>query len=354
VAAKLTGVCKKIKAEDISVDRILIMMLISFAIAVILGFIIIPFLRALKAGQSIRQIGPQWHNSKAGTPTIGGVIFIFAILISTLIVGLTIGWETFDIRFWGIMICSILFGFIGFIDDFIKVVLKRNLGLRARHKFLLQLMVAIGFSAWIVMADVISTDVLIPFTQRAFDGGFTELTLPLGIMFIPFTVFVLIGVTNSVNLTDGLDGLATSVTSIVCGLFLALSHFTSIDFGTKLFLAFLIGGLLGFLLFNKYPAKVFMGDTGSLFLGGAVASVAIIMQMPLFLIIVGFVYLAETLSVIIQVISFKTIGKRVFKMSPLHHHFEMSGWSERKVVAIFSFVTLILCVIMWLSVWRIS
>ncbi|MCL2838940.1 MAG: phospho-N-acetylmuramoyl-pentapeptide-transferase [Oscillospiraceae bacterium] len=320
----------------------LMMFVISLAAAILLGFLIIPALRALKAGQSIRQIGPNWHNSKAGTPTIGGIIFIFAVLIATVIVGLLSGFETFDSRFWAIVICSLLFGIIGFIDDFIKVVLKRNLGLRARHKFILQFVVALGFAVWIVMSGVIDTEILIPFTSR---------TLDLGFMFIPITVFVMIGGTNSVNLTDGLDGLATSVTILVLLFFAAVAPPDGFYLGVRTFSgarmvsAGLIGGLLGFLLFNKYPAKVFMGDTGSLFLGGAVASVAVLMQMPLFLIIVGFVYMAETLSVIIQVFSFKLTGKRVFKMSPLHHHFEMSGWSERRVVIVFSLVTIILCVI---------
>ena len=321
-------------------NNTLLILIISFAAAVVLGLLFIPLLRALKAGQSIRQIGPNWHNSKAGTPTIGGVIFIFAMLIATVIVGLIRGFETFDIRFWGIVLTALAFGIIGFIDDFIKVVLKQNLGLRARHKFLLQFAVSLGFAVWIVMSGVVDDIILIPFANIA---------LPLGIMFIPFTVFVMIGVSNSVNLTDGLDGLATSVTIVVALFFAAVAraHF---DAGVIEILAFaLIGGLLGFLLFNKFPAKVFMGDTGSLFLGGAVAATAVMLQMPLFLIIVGFVYVAETLSVIIQVISFKLTGKRVFKMSPLHHHFEMCGWTERRITLVFTLVTIALGTIVYIS-----
>jgi len=334
------------------------MFVISLAAAILLGFLIIPLLRALKAGQSIRQIGPNWHNSKAGTPTIGGVIFIFAILIATVIVGFVSGFATFDSRFWAIIICSLAFGVIGFIDDFIKVVLKRNLGLRARHKFILQFVVALGFAIWIVMSGVIDTEIFIPFMPAYVTESTIFITpsplwmfigtLDLGVMFIPFTVFVMIGMANSVNLTDGLDGLATSVT-IIISLFFAFAAHMFFNGPILSFIAALIGGLLGFLLFNKFPAKVFMGDTGSLFLGGAVASVAILLRMPLFLIIVGFVYMAETLSVIIQVFSFKLTGKRVFKMSPIHHHFEMSGWSERRVVIVFSLVTAVLCVIGWLG-----
>ena len=336
-----------------------LIMLFSFVAAIILALITIPILRRVKAGQSIRQIGPDWHNSKAGTPTIGGVIFIFAMLIATIVVGMIFGWwryptdifgggqPMFDVRFWAIMLCSLAFGVIGFIDDFIKVVLKRNLGLKAKQKFVLQFIVSLAFAVWIVMSGVIDTTIIIPFVNASVE---------LGWLFIPFTVFVMIGVTNSVNLTDGLDGLATSVTIVVLlffaavsppdGWYLGVSSFA----GERLASLGLIGGLLGFLLFNKNPAKVFMGDTGSLFLGGAVVSIAIMLQMPLFLIIVGFVYLAETLSVIIQVISFKTLGRRVFKMSPLHHHFEMVGWSERKVVLTFTLVTVVLCVGMYLVI----
>ena len=318
------------------------MLLISFAAAMVLGKLIIPLLHRLKAGQSIREIGPNWHNSKAGTPTIGGIIFILAILVATLVVGLIAGFEIFNARFWGVVLCALAFGFIGFIDDFLKVVLKRNLGLRARHKFILQFAVSLGFAIWLAVSNIVDTTILIPFTSGQF--------LYLGVLFIPFTVFVMIGVTNSVNLTDGLDGLATSVTIIVSLFFAAVAGNLFGDGAILSFIYALIGGLLGFLLFNRFPAKVFMGDTGSLFLGGAIAAVAAMLQMPLFLIIVGFVYLAETLSVIIQVISFKLTGKRVFKMSPLHHHFEMIGWSERRIVMVFSLVTAVLCVAMYISI----
>jgi len=332
-----------------------LIMVFAFIAAIALAWVVIPLLRALKAGQSIRQIGPDWHNSKAGTPTIGGIIFIFAMLIATLVAGLIFGWENFDVRFWGIMICSLAFGVIGFIDDFIKVVLKRNLGLKAKHKFLLQFIVSLGFAIWLLVSGVVETSILVPFTQIEAPppdvlGQIFATWWHLGVLFIPFIVFVMIGVTNSVNLTDGLDGLATSVTIVVALFFAAATRIMPFYFGaTTEFVFALIGGLFGFLLFNKYPAKVFMGDTGSLFLGGAIASIAVIMQMQLFLIIVGFVYLAETLSVIIQVISFKTTGKRVFKMSPLHHHFEMIGWSERRVVLVFTLVTIALCTVMYLT-----
>jgi len=300
--------------------------IISFIVAVVLSPIIIPVLRKLKFGQSIRQIGPSWHNKKSGTPTMGGIIFIIAIGVS-----LMLSTKTVDVKVIFAFLCALGFGIIGFIDDFIKVVVKRNLGLHAWQKLSLQIIVAVVFVFVGLNIGELSTVIHIPFYTMDFD---------LGLMYIPFAIFVILGVVNSVNLTDGIDGLATSVTIIVM-LFFGIIGSNSFS----LFSYITIGGLLGFLLFNKYPARVFMGDTGSLFLGGVVASVALLQKNPLILIIVGLIYLFESLSVIIQVASFKLTGKRVFKMSPIHHHFEMTGWSEKKIVRVFTGLTIILSII---------
>ncbi len=302
---------------------------ISFFITIILGPIIIPILQRLKAGQSIRDEGPKSHYSKAGTPTMGGIIMILAILITTLTSGMV------NRDMYIIIFSMIGFGLIGFIDDFIKVVLKRNLGLRAYQKLIAQIIIAVGIAYYQSKVSVLETQVLIPFLKKPFD---------LGLFYIPFIVFVVISTTNSVNLTDGLDGLAAGVTLIVSSFFsiIALNWgFPSI----AVFSGALTGACLGFLKFNAHPAKVFMGDTGSMALGGAIAGIAILMNLTLFIPIVGGIYFLEALSVIIQVISFKTTGKRVFKMSPLHHHFELSGWKETKVVVVFWSVTLLLCII---------
>ncbi|MCT4563789.1 MAG: phospho-N-acetylmuramoyl-pentapeptide-transferase [Maledivibacter sp.] len=302
---------------------------ISFILTLILGIIIIPFLRRLKVGQSIRAEGPQSHLSKSGTPTMGGLIMIAAILITTL----TSGKLNKDLYI--VLFSTIGFGLIGFIDDFIKVVLKRNLGLKAYQKLIGQITIAVIIAIYQSKVSIYGTRVLIPFINNYIDLGF---------LYIPFIAFVVVATTNSVNLTDGLDGLASGVTLIVSSFFslvaLNLGYPTIAGFS-----AALTGACLGFLRFNAYPAKVFMGDTGSMALGGAIASVAILMNMTLFIPIVGGIYFAEALSVIIQVISFKTTGKRIFKMSPLHHHFELSGWKETKIVVVFWSVTLVLCII---------
>lgn len=303
---------------------------ISFILTLILGIIIIPFLRRLKVGQSIRAEGPQSHLSKSGTPTMGGLIMIAAILITTL----TSGKLNRDLYI--VLFSTIGFGLIGFIDDFIKVVLKRNLGLKAYQKLIGQITIAAIIAIYQSKVSIYGTRILIPFINNYIDLGF---------LYIPFIAFVVVATTNSVNLTDGLDGLASGVTLIVASFFslVALVHMGYPTIAA--FSAALTGACLGFLRFNAYPAKVFMGDTGSMALGGAIASIAILMNMTLFIPIVGGIYFAEALSVIIQVISFKTTGKRVFKMSPLHHHFELSGWKETKIVVVFWSVTLILCII---------
>ncbi len=316
----------------------------AFVMSAVLGMLLIPVLRRLKFGQEIREEGPKWHSKKSGTPTMGGLIFITAIIIMTAIcytAGVLVG---FDIpvgtEILMLLVISVLYGIIGFIDDYIKVILKRNLGLTAKQKFLLQLVAAVLFVCWAVYGQGISTAVRVPFT--AFE-------INLGWLFIPFAAVVILATVNSVNLTDGLDGLATCVTMVVSLFFMLFSRLDAfINPAISLFAAIVLGSLAGFLVYNKYPAKVFMGDTGSLFLGGAVCGMAILMEQPLALLIVGLVYVIESLSVILQVISFKTTGKRIFKMSPIHHHFEMCGWSEKKVVIVFSFVTMVLCALMYL------
>lgn len=319
--------------------ELLIVIAVSFAVAAIAGIFLIPLLHRLKFGQEIREEGPKWHKAKSGTPTMGGFIFIIAAII-----GMAVGVFLFDAAQWGDTLKGVLalslaalgFGAIGFIDDYIKVILKRNLGLKAGQKFALQLLVAVLFSVWLVGGGIIDSQLKIPFTEISVELGYY--------LYIPFIVLVMLAAVNSVNLTDGIDGLAACVTTVVSIFYLITS---SIDGVTPVVLlsASVIGGLLGFLIYNHFPAKVFMGDTGSLFLGGTVAAMAIYMKNPLALIIVGLVYVVESSSVILQVAWFKRTGKRIFKMSPIHHHFEMCGWSEKKIVAVFSFVTALLCVI---------
>lgn len=317
----------------------LIVGLIGFVVAAGCGILLIPLLHRLKFGQEIREEGPKWHKKKSGTPTMGGFIFIIAAVVAT-ICGVVISGAANDkntvMGICAITFAALGFGAIGFVDDYIKVILKRNLGLRASQKFALQVIVSLGFSVWMVSSGIIGTEVAVPFS------GIT-LKLHYG-LYIPLIILVMTAATNSVNLTDGLDGLAASIT-IVVGAFYCVTSSMAGTTPVVIFSAALVGGLVGFLLYNKYPAKVFMGDTGSLFLGGAVSAMAIYMKNPLLLLIVGFAYVMETLSVIIQVAWFKKTGKRIFKMSPIHHHFEMCGWSEVKIVTVFSFVTVALCVI---------
>ena len=313
--------------------------LLSFAITASLGIRLIPWLHKLKFGQEIREEGPAWHQKKSGTPTMGGIMFIIGIVISVVIsfaIIMTYGYTVeHTIETLIILLAGVGFGAIGFIDDYIKVIKKRNLGLTSGQKAILQLVMAVLFLLAMTANGSIDYTILIPFTNFAW-------TMPVWLYWL-FSLFVIVGTVNAVNLTDGLDGLATSVTIVVSVFFLAASIVLS-HLGCYFLSAAMIGGLLGFLIYNRYPARVFMGDTGSLFLGGMVAAMAIGMDMPIFIIIAGFVYFMETLSVIIQVTSFKLTGKRVFKMSPIHHHFEMCGWSEKKIVAVFSAVTLILCI----------
>ncbi|MBQ2922934.1 MAG: phospho-N-acetylmuramoyl-pentapeptide-transferase [Tyzzerella sp.] len=315
--------------------RIFLPVLISFALSVVLGPVVIPILRKLKMGQTEREDGVKAHLKKAGTPTMGGVIILSSIAITSL----------FYIKDYPtiipILFVTVGFGLIGFLDDYLKVVMKRSDGLYPKQKMGLQILVTAVFAFYIVKFTEIPLTWLIPFT----DGKY----LDLGFLAIPMMFIVIIGTVNGVNFTDGLDGLASSVTVLVA------TFFTVVAIGTKSGIepitCAVVGALLGFLLFNVYPASVFMGDTGSLALGGFVASTAYVLQMPFFIVIVGMIYLVEVLSVIIQVTYFKkTGGKRIFKMAPIHHHFELCGWSETKVVAVFSIVTAILCLIALMAI----
>lgn len=310
--------------------KIVLPVLLSFALSVIMGPVVIPILRKLKMKQTEREDGVKSHLKKAGTPTMGGVIILTSIVVTSL----------FFIKDYPkiipIMFVTVGFGLIGFLDDYLKVVMKRSDGLFPKQKMGLQILVTAVFAFYIVKVAKVPLTMLIPFT----DGKY----LNLGFLAIPMLFIVIIGTVNGVNFTDGLDGLASSVTVLVA------TFFTVVAIGTKSGIepitCAVVGALLGFLLFNVYPASVFMGDTGSLALGGFVASTAYMLQMPLFIVLVGMIYLVEVLSVIIQVTYFKkTGGKRIFKMAPIHHHFELCGWSETRVVAVFSIVTAILCLV---------
>ena len=322
---------------------------LAFALTAILGPMFISWLHKLKYGQEIREEGPSWHQKKSGTPTMGGIMFITGIGVSVIInilITSIMGNMTEQIfKAIVLFLTALGFGGIGFVDDYIKIVKKRNLGLTALQKFLLQLAFAAAYVVIMYFMGMLKTDVVIPFIKYT-------VTLPLW-LYIPFVMFVVVGTVNAVNLTDGLDGLASSVT-VVSSLFFAAYAFFRIapqQTGVSMFATAIAGGLVGFLIFNHYPARVFMGDTGSLFLGGAIALIAADLNMHLYLIIAGFVYFAETLSVILQTSYFKFTkkkygeGRRIFKMTPIHHHFEMSGWSEQRIVSVFSITTLILCLI---------
>lgn len=304
--------------------------LISFGISVVLGPIIIPVLRKLKMGQTEREDGVQSHLQKAGTPTMGGVIILLAIAVTSLI------YIKDYPKIIPVLFVTLGFGMVGFLDDYLKVVLKRSDGLMPMQKMACQLVITAIFAFYIVKVAEVPLTMIIPFT-----GG---KLLNIGILAVPLLFIAVIGTVNGVNFTDGLDGLASSVTVLVATFFTVVAMGT--QSGIEPITCAVVGALMGFLLFNVYPASVFMGDTGSLALGGFVASAAYMLQMPLFIIIVGMIYLVEVLSVMIQVTYFKkTGGKRIFKMAPIHHHFELCGWSETRVVAVFSIVTAILCLI---------
>ena len=314
--------------------EVVIPVMIAFAISAVLGPIVIPFLRRLKVGQTERA-ELESHLKKNGTPTMGGVMILASIIITSLF------YITDYPKIIPILFMTVGFGVIGFLDDYLKVVLRRSDGLLPWQKMLCQLVVTTVFAVYMVLYSRVSLTMLIPFT-----GG---LYLNLGWLAIPLLYVAVIGTVNGVNFTDGVDGLASSVTVIVATFFSVVAIGT--DAGIEPITCAVAGALLGFLLFNVYPASVFMGDTGSLALGGFVISTAYMMQMPLFIIIVGLIYLVEVLSVMIQVTYFKkTGGKRIFRMAPIHHHFELGGWSETRVVAVFSIVTALLCMLALLAI----
>ncbi len=308
--------------------------LISFGISVVLGPVLIPYLQKIKFGQQVREDGPQEHLKKAGTPTMGGIMFLVSILLTSLI---------FVQRYpkiIPILFVTVGFGIIGFLDDYIKIIKKRSEGLNPKQKLILQFIISGVFCYYLMTNPEIGTTILIPFVKGK--------VLNLGWLFVPFTLIVLLGTDNGVNLTDGLDGLCSSVTLLVAVFFTVVA--VAEQTGISPITAAVVGSLMGFLMFNVYPAKVFMGDTGSLALGGFVAATACVMKMPLYIIIVGFVYLMEVASDIIQVAYFKkTGGKRFFKMAPIHHHFELCGWSETRIVSVFGTITAVLCLIAYLA-----
>ena len=320
------------------INETILAIIIAFAVSAILCPIVIPFLHKLKFGQQVREDGPQAHLKKQGTPTMGGLVFLTAVVITSLL------YIRDYPRIIPVLFMTVGFGVIGFLDDYIKIVMKRSEGLNPVQKLIGQFIITGIFVYYLVCSDEVGTSMLVPFT-----GGFEHgIYLDLGFLFIPFVFFVVLGTDNGVNFTDGLDGLCTSVTILVATFLTIIS--IGENSGISPIAGAVVGSLLGFLLFNVYPAKVFMGDTGSLALGGFVASSAFMMQIPLFIPIIGLIYLVEVLSVIMQVSYFKaTHGKRIFRMAPIHHHFELGGWSETRVVAVFSIVTALLCLVAYLG-----
>ena len=318
-------------------DRTILMsVLLSFGVSVVLGPVVIPFLRRLKVGQTVRDEGPESHLKKNGTPTMGGILILMSVVITSV----------FFVKdcpgIVPVLFLMLGFGLIGFLDDYIKVVWKRSMGLKAWQKFLLQIVVTGVFVFYLTRYTDVSLAMKVPFINNQY--------LDFGWMNIPVLFFVVIGTGNGTNFTDGLDGLASSVTVLVATFFSVAA--IGMGSGIEPVTCAVVGALLGFLLFNVHPASVFMGDTGSLALGGFVAAAAYMMQMPLFIVIVGFIYLAEVLSVMLQVVYFKlTGGRRIFKMAPIHHHFELCGWPETRVVAVFSIVSALLCLVALMGVW---
>ncbi len=318
---------------------ILYTILTAFLIAVLLSPIFIPFLRRLKFGQSIREEGPQSHQKKSGTPTMGGLMIIFAAVAATLI--MTAKFSIISSETYMLLFVLLGYGVIGFIDDFIKVVMKRNLGLTSKQKLAGQLIIAVIFY-YLLMQSGFETTLSIPGTEIGFE---------LGWFYFILLVVMLVGGSNAVNLTDGLDGLLAGTAAVAFGAY-AILAWNIAEFQTAVFAVAVVGAVLGFLVFNAHPARVFMGDTGSLALGGAIAAIAVLTKLEILLVIIGGVFVIETLSVIIQVISFKATGRRVFKMSPLHHHYELSGWSEWRVVVTFWTAGILFAVLgIYLEVW---
>ena len=318
--------------------RIVITAVIGGVLSGVLGLLLLPMLRALKAGQSIREVGPVWHNYKAGTPMMGGLMFIFAAIIC-LLIGLV---SMKDYTAFFVLALGLCFGLIGFLDDFFKLKFKRNLGLTSWQKAALQAVVSALYLYLLYKQGVLTCNLYIPFAGVSFQIH------PMAYIFV--AMFIIVGCVNAVNLTDGVDGLCGTVTIPVMIFFVAAAMAKEM-LDLALLPAALAGGLVAYLFYNWHPAKVFMGDTGSLFLGGIVCGLAFALDMPLILIFVGFVYIVETLSVILQVGYFKiTHGKRIFKMAPIHHHFEMCGWKEVKIVLVFSAVSLVMCILAWFGI----
>lgn len=315
-----------------SIATMLIILAISFIVSVILGPIIIPLLRRFKFGQSIREEGPKSHMKKAGTPTMGGVIFLFSIIVTTVIMSLVKG--AFTSQTIILVLVLIGFGVVGFLDDGLKIIFKRNLGLTSLQKLIAQIVISIAAYFLLKMGTFHNT-VQIPFTDFA---------IHLGLAYVLFLVFWLVGFSNAVNLTDGLDGLVSGTASIAFAAYGVLALLND-QLDVAIFAFAVVGALLGFLIFNANPAKVFMGDTGSLALGGALAMLSILVGQELLLLLIGIIFVLETLSVMMQVTSFKLTGKRIFKMSPLHHHFELSGWSEWRIVLTFWLTALVAALI---------
>lgn len=322
---------------------IVITAVVGFGLTAILGLMLLPMLRKLKFGQTIKEIGPSWHKDKEGTPTMGGIMFIIGIIVAAIVgfiflrqtaeYGVAMQMNTaVDLSFWAGIAFAFLMGLIGFVDDYIKVVKKRNLGLSAKQKTIFQFIVIIGYMVALYFSGALSsTDLVIPFTNAS---------LPLWYFYYPIMAIAIYYIVNAVNITDGVDGLATSVTFVVGVGYMVVSYILQSTQYVVLSTA-LAAGCLGFIIYNAHPAKLFMGDTGSMFLGGIFVAIGMGTNQPLLMIVIGIVYIIEALSVVLQVISFKLFGKRIFKMSPIHHHFEMSDWSETKIVLVFSGVTVV-------------
>lgn len=325
-------------------------MLIYFIIAVLLSFTatallakkFIPFLISKKMNQPIYEMGPRWHKSKAGTPTMGGIFFITAILLTVAVLSFFAIPKDALIPVWITLGMAVLFAGVGFVDDYAKLIKKQNEGLKAYQKFVLQLLVSTLYIGAMCALGYMDTVIPIPFTDIKWD---------LEIAFYPLAVILLVGVDNSVNLTDGIDGLCATVTAVVAAFFAIIGNalmMPSLGNGITLFAGALFGGMIGFLVYNWNPARIFMGDTGSLFLGGMVTGLAFLTDNPLLILVVGLIYIIETVSVILQVGSYKLFKKRIFKMAPIHHHFEKCGWGERKIVTVAASITAVLCVIAYI------
>lgn len=318
---------------------ILYTIILAFLITVFLSPLFIPFLKRLKFGQSIREEGPKSHQKKSGTPTMGGIMILLSIIVTTIF--MTNQFSNMTVETYLLLLVTIGFGILGFLDDFIKVVMKRNLGLTSKQKLFGQIIIAAVFY-FIYHSYGMPTTITIPVVNYSIE---------LGWLYVLFIIFWLVGFSNAVNLTDGLDGLLSGTAAIAFGAYAVLAWYQD-QFDISIFGVAVVGAVLGFLVFNAHPAKVFMGDTGSLALGGAIATMSILTNLELLLVIIGGIFVIETLSVIIQVVSFKTTGKRVFRMSPLHHHYELSGWSEWRVVVTFWTVGLLFAALgIYIEVW---